>query len=271
MNKTEVQKRLVKAVQVRKTQLKKWGREKSMDKVNIKNVTDLQYRTRRNYFTNYKDSCGFNPETCEAHSYRWYSLAKKIKGIQILNDYRYSNQTSKHISKVCDVFSKLKIKYVSLEAPRGLQDLDAALKHAVYRLAKEIVANKYARNKTNYHIKAVEQELALLKKLGKRTSKKAIKNAIANAEVYRREKLDSLNARRVELRAMARLEIIADPKNKRCGEAGLHVFISNAWAWNDKNEFVGTVQDYYRRDAISKGFTKIIVHYKEVTHPSVVG
>lgn len=271
MKHTEVLKRLNKAVIQKRIKLKKWNDDKaSIEAVNIKNVTDLKYQTRLNYFTNYKDSCGFNPETCEAHSYRWYSLARRIKGVQVLNSYRYSNQTSKHISKMRDVFSKLKIKYVELDAPRGLQDLDSALTFVANSLATAIVAHKYARIKYTYQINNFTAQAAILKKFGKRLTKKLLKKAIADAECYRRSRLERQKEQRDYLKKLNSLEIVVDAKNKLIDAAAFHVVIDNAWAWTDENEFVGRVQDYDKRRAVHKGFTKIIVHKNEPRRLSIV-
>lgn len=58
----------------------------------------------------------FNAETCEAYSYGWWKFVARINGFVVFNNYRYSNSTSKHQSKVRSLMSELGIKidlYVS--------------------------------------------------------------------------------------------------------------------------------------------------------------
>ena len=69
----------------------------------------------------------FNPATGEGRSYDWYSIARRFDGVQVLNTYRYSVTTGKHIRKLENLFSDLRLECLFIEAPRGLQDLDAAI------------------------------------------------------------------------------------------------------------------------------------------------
>lgn len=161
----------------------------------------LIYRTRRNIFVNYKESCAYDPITGEAHSYRWYSLARVIKGYQVLNTYGYSNCTSKHVSYVRSTMYKLGVDYIEIQAPRGLQDMQFAHTYCVNLYAKRIVANKYARKP----IKPTDEQELLdnLEKLGFKTTKKQVKGAIKAAEEMRRRRLDRKKVKRDRAKAYA--------------------------------------------------------------------
>lgn len=246
-------------------------------RLNMRTISGLTYKVRDNYFSNGRGTTGFNPETFEGHSYSWYALTRKIKGIVILNDYRYSSQTSIHISRVGRVMRDLGIKYQTLAAPRGLQDLDSALKHEINSMAESLVRSKYSRgNKRpdSYFVNKIKtfsnKELTLLAKLGKRASIGLRLKALHDAEAYRAAKNERLRERSAEKRAMASLEIVIDPKAKRAGETGLHIVNDRAWSWNEAGEFVGSVSDYERRNAVSKGFKTIFVHQREPRHLEVV-
>lgn len=63
----------------------------------------------------------FNPKTKQAYSYRWWRFVDVINGAVVFNEYRYSNSTSGHQSKVRRTMEALGIKidlYVSV--PSGL-------------------------------------------------------------------------------------------------------------------------------------------------------
>lgn len=69
----------------------------------------------------------FNPETLEATSFKWWYFVKRIGGKVVFNDYRYSSFTSRHQNKVRLLMKRLGIKIdLEIEAPKGLQDLQAA-------------------------------------------------------------------------------------------------------------------------------------------------
>ena len=86
-----------------------------------------------------------------AYSYDWYELAKRINGTMVLNSYGYSNSTTKHCYKIRRLFGDLKIQYVSIQAPRGLQDLNSAKQHyqlLIENLRAQIIKPR-SREKTN--------------------------------------------------------------------------------------------------------------------------
>ena len=71
----------------------------------------------------------FDPVTCQGYSYKWYRLVDKIGNTVVLNTYSYSNTTIRHIYKVRRVLEDLRIQYVEIEAPAGLQNLEDALEY----------------------------------------------------------------------------------------------------------------------------------------------
>lgn len=77
----------------------------------------------------------FNPETMEATSFQWWYFVKRIGGKVVFNDYRYSSYTTRHQNKVDRTMQKLGIKVdVTIEAPKGLQNLPAAMSYYEERI-----------------------------------------------------------------------------------------------------------------------------------------
>lgn len=114
----------------------------------------------------YKTSnCVFNPETMYATSYGWYDLLKKINGKIVLNTYRYSTSTGKHIRDVRGMLDKLNILYETLEAPRGLQNLEVAktyYENMIDERAAKISAprtRQSTKNRLNEEINALNAKL----------------------------------------------------------------------------------------------------------------
>lgn len=63
----------------------------------------------------------FDPKTVEAHSYRWWKFVGIVEGKVVFNDYRYSNTTSKHQSKVRSLLQQLGIDVdLYLPLPKGI-------------------------------------------------------------------------------------------------------------------------------------------------------
>lgn len=49
----------------------------------------------------YEDSnVTFDPKTCQAQSYGWWTFVKRIGGQVVFNDYKYSETTSAHQRKL---------------------------------------------------------------------------------------------------------------------------------------------------------------------------
>lgn len=62
-----------------------------------------------------------NPKTLEAFSYSWWKFLGVVEGKLVFNNYRYSNSTSKHQSKVRAQLQELGIKIdISMPIPSGL-------------------------------------------------------------------------------------------------------------------------------------------------------
>lgn len=77
----------------------------------------------------------FNPETLEAYSYKWWLFVKNFNGIVVFNNYSYSMSTCRHQSKVRELLNRLGVQvHVTIEAPKGLQDLEVAEKHYKFKI-----------------------------------------------------------------------------------------------------------------------------------------
>jgi hypothetical protein len=172
----------------------------------------MRFYPRLTLFKAHSDKLIFNPLTGHGTSYQWYDIAKVIKGKQVLNTYGYSAMTSQHVSKLHALLVQLGIKFVELEAPQGLQNLDAAARHHMDLLACRLVREKYARKKSPARItKGLREKLALVKRLGGKLNGYTLKQALENAEQSRRSKLDwakERKARRAE--TVAKLKAEAD-------------------------------------------------------------
>lgn len=80
-----------------------------------------------------------DPSTLEAHSYSWWLMARRFGDLVVFNSFRYSVSTSKHQFNVRCWLGHHGISYVTLEAPRGLDDLDSARRRYL-RLIDELKA-----------------------------------------------------------------------------------------------------------------------------------
>lgn len=172
--------------------------------LDISNVTDLRYSKRNNYFS--ATNVGFSPETMEGHSYDWYSLVRKFDNTVVLNAFRYSPTTSKHISKVRNVLRTLGVKYSELEAPKGLQNLESAKAHHLIELGKAIVEHRFARIKNDSGIKHHRKCLALLEKLGEKHAENDLADSIVAAEQDRNDRLSEQKKKRLEKKLESYLE-----------------------------------------------------------------
>jgi hypothetical protein len=176
------------------------------------NVTDLQYRQRRGYFTNYKDSCGFDVETMVGHSYRWYRLLDQVKGKVILNTFSYSTQTAKHWRKVASVLRDLNVKFYTVEAPGGLQDLPGAMAYHVNELAAYAIKDKYSRGHSyKAQIRMHEKKIEFLKGLNVKCPRGLIASAIRHADARRTSRLERERTDRAEARLRASRETVTVP------------------------------------------------------------
>ena len=174
--------------------------------------TALRYFVRSNLFKG--SNVDFNPTTYLGHSYNWYELTKLIDGIVVLNNYRYSPSTGKHVNKVWRVLRLLGIKFIELEAPAGLQDLNIAKQHALTKYSAELVRAKYARIKCkSWEMRRAERNLKTLKRLGITFSKQAIAMAVNESENVRARELKfkrEERARKKALKIEQMLKAVAD-------------------------------------------------------------
>ena len=109
----------------------------------------MKYYTRLKVFKG--PNCMFNPETLLSTSYGWYEMTKRIGGKSVENTYNYSPTTIKHRYSVESILGyEFEFDY-SFEAPNGLQDLEAAVKHYERKIAdlKAAIAKKGSKFKTN--------------------------------------------------------------------------------------------------------------------------
>ena len=132
-------------------------------------MSTLKYFPRLNLYK--ASNVTFDPATCRGYSYKWYRLVDKIGNTVVLNTYGYSYTTIRHIYKVRRVLEDLRIQYVEIEAPRGLQDLEQAMRHYTFKNQEllERVNNprtKKEKNVQRYHELAQNgNKLLLIKQL----------------------------------------------------------------------------------------------------------
>lgn len=169
-------------------------------------VLSIKFYPRLKYFKNYKDSCGFDPVTGDGHSYDWYALTKVIKGKLVLNTYRYSVQTSKHIGMMSGLFREMGLKYVSIDAPMGLQDLNKACAHIVQELGKAMIKKSHAKKRTGYDwlIRDYRKQLKTLKAIGYPVSQRKVDATIKAMFQDDAEERAAAKERGKQLQAMRR-------------------------------------------------------------------
>jgi hypothetical protein len=93
-------------------------------------------------------------------SYSWYWLVHNFNGVVVLNTYRYSVTTAKHVSKVRSLLRELGVNYLTLESPEGLQNLGSAIDLYLRRIQEleQAMAKKGARKDKNQERLAEIQE-----------------------------------------------------------------------------------------------------------------
>lgn len=113
----------------------------------------------------------FDPATGEGESYDWYVISRNFDGVLVLNTYAYSNTTARHVSKLRALFHSLGLVYSEIEAPLGLQNLEAAKKLVISRiqnLTAEINKPRSRPEKNEERFAAIaglKEKLALIKRL----------------------------------------------------------------------------------------------------------
>lgn len=213
----------------------------------IKHCTTLSWGPKRGTFKGSNGKLTFDPISGEGRSYDWYSIAKVVKGVQLVNNYAYSVTTSGHASSIRSLLTELGIKFEIVEAPKGLQDLDQATNYHVIELERALLKESHKRTKvrsdrwyrgSQYHTKA----LKVLAKLGYKPTKAQLSNAKRGAEAERAAKLEA-NRNKVKF-------IEADDTLK--GRAGLHIVRSHMPSKYGRHEII--------LEAQTKGFKKVYVH-----------
>lgn len=208
-----------------------------------KNYT-VDWMPRKNIFK--RGSLILNPQTMIATSYDWYNIAQVIKGKLVLNTYSYSVSTTKHVYQLRSLFSQLNLDYVTLEAPRGLQNLDRAKEEEIFQWAKSEVENKYSRQPRKPSFKITRLDALKIK-----YSKIELSNALTEAENNRRVRLDEQKRKRllnsVEIEVVER-EDLSSIEDALIVHPYPHRYISDY----QKNEF--------KKQALEAGFKKVIVN-----------
>lgn len=170
----------------------------------------IPFKPRKGYFEgntsyggnwgNYRSSegtvsHGLNLETGRAHSYEWYDLGKIIKGTYVVNNYYYSSMTKGHYYDLCDTLKILGVKFVELEAPGGLQDLESAQTLQLERISEATMGLEYGKASGSKWrrsvIRRAEKSLETLSKFGIKTPQKLIDSAIETAREDRTKKLET--------------------------------------------------------------------------------
>lgn len=105
----------------------------------------------------------FNEADETAYSYGWWRFVERIGGLLVFNSYRYSPSTARHQSKVRSFFRYADFD-LEIEAPKGLQDLDSAVRHYERRI--EALKEEIARPGTKA-AKNLERRRAIASTRGK--------------------------------------------------------------------------------------------------------
>lgn len=164
----------------------------------------LKFYPRLGIFKTPSDHLTFDPLTLEARSYRWYSIARKLKGKLVLNDYAYSVTTRKHTGILQQLFRELGLSYVSIEAPQGLQNLDAACAHSALAWQACKLANAHARKPLLAHEASLKARYELCKRLGGRLRDGATLASLAQRALDQRQaRLARAKAKRALAKAQA--------------------------------------------------------------------
>lgn len=112
----------------------------------------MEHLKKANIYKNSPGTCTFNPDTKKAYSYSWWLFVSPINGKLVFNNYNYSPTTCKHQWKLRSLLSTLGLTIdLTIEAPKGLQDLESAIKHYETKIAilQAAIAKKGSRKSTN--------------------------------------------------------------------------------------------------------------------------
>ncbi len=81
----------------------------------------MKFMKRKGVYQASNYNVTFDPKTCSAFSYSWWKFVGIVEGKVVFNNFRYSNTTSKHQSKVRSLLKDLGIKIdIEMPLPKGL-------------------------------------------------------------------------------------------------------------------------------------------------------
>ena len=116
----------------------------------------MRYRVKTNDFV--ASNCDFSLDTLEGHSYSWWNMVQVINGQVVFNWYSYSNSTSKHQRKIRGLLSDLGINVdLTIDARKGLQDLETAIKDYEYEIETLIQKIQAPRTRKSTNEKRAER------------------------------------------------------------------------------------------------------------------
>lgn len=162
---------------------------KEAAELDYKRILAMPYQPRKARFKLSSSKLDFDPATHLGHSYMWYEISKRINGVTYLNDFGYSTTTRRHYWKIASVMRALGIKFKCLEAPQGLQNLEASLDYNVAEYGKAVIAQKYGRLDKSHYVRYRAKQLRILTALGFIASDACKQAAIERADASRTERL----------------------------------------------------------------------------------
>lgn len=195
----------------------------------------FKFRPRKGVYTDGKNNV-FNPDSCEATSYEWWTYVKRIKGKVVFNAYPYSHTTQNHQRNMRKLLKALKIKIdVEVSMKSSLESFwSGSLPHQYETLYKLEIQAKRARKPGVYveshrehykthaaAIEGVKASIALCRSLGATFTRKQM--AELKAEVIRRDE-SRLQAAREERAAVKAKREALKPSLTDLGEVSLKVF-----------------------------------------------
>ena len=135
----------------------------------------MKYMKRAKIYQCSNYNCTFSPEKIEAYSYRWWKFVALVDGKVIFNNYRYSNSTSKHQSKVRRLLESLNIK-INIEMPLASGIKEKSLSELIIE-GEETLCDLYLAEEA----KAIDRSI----KAKRRRVIKALENHLENEVHFR--------------------------------------------------------------------------------------
>lgn len=112
----------------------------------------MKFYKKSNTYKNSTGSLTFDLTTGKGYSYDWYRIIERLGDIYALNTYNYSPSTIKHISRIRSILNELNLKYVTLDAPNGLDRSESINNH--YNHLIDMNNKKIAKPRTQTKTKA---------------------------------------------------------------------------------------------------------------------